>query len=105
MSAAIHPTSGDVPRVLKLRVVRDGGHARVRVYMGQEGSPGYCGELMFRADEYREFRDVLMLGIAAPGPRASISYEGDADVWLNPPEPADCEGVVAQLRGVFGGVA
>jgi hypothetical protein len=79
-----HPTSGDVPRALKLRVRRDGGHVKVRVYMGQEGSPGYCGELTMRPDEYLEFRDVLMLGIQSPGPKASISYEGDTYEWLNP---------------------
>lgn len=115
-----HPSSGDVPRVLKVKVLRDGDHARVRVYMGQEGSPGYCGELMFRPDEYRELRDVLMLGIQSPGPKASISYEGDAGEWLNPSGRADCaagctetfaaaecaeHGVVAHLRGVFGGAS
>lgn len=82
--AVPHPTSGDVPRVLKVKVRRDGGHVKVRVYIGQEGSPCYCGELTMRPDEYREFRDVLMLGIATPGPKASISYEGDACEWLNP---------------------
>lgn len=120
IASAPHPTSGDVPRVLKLRVRRDGGHVKVRVWMGQENSPGLCGELTMRPDEYREFRDVLMLGIQSPGPKASIYYEDDAGEWLNPSGRADCaagctetfaaaecpeHGVVAHLRDVFGGAS
>lgn len=78
----IPAASDDTERLIVLKVRKDGGHVGVRVFIGQGNAPGLCGELIMRPDDFRDFREALLLGDNSPGAKASIRYEDGAFRWL-----------------------
>ena len=53
-----------MPFLYRFRFKVQGGHTHVRVFAGKEpGSPGKCGDLVFRNEEWNEFRKVVEYAI------------------------------------------
>jgi hypothetical protein len=53
------PFGTAIPGLVTLRVYRAGEHARVRVWVGQDGSAGLTGELVMTPADWRQFRALL----------------------------------------------
>lgn len=75
------PFGEGVRQVVAMRVRQDGGHVKVRVWAGQENSPGLCGELTMRPDEWLLFRAHLDADSVGKS-QCQIKYEGDVRAWL-----------------------
>lgn len=69
--------SGDIPAVVSVRVIPDFGHLRVRIWIGQEGSPGCVGELVMRPKDWQLFKHLIAFGADHPGsPKVNVAVEG-----------------------------
>lgn len=75
-------------RVIKVEVQRAHGHVKVRIWIGQDGSPGLVGELTMRREDWHDLFHVLMYGTtyydACAGPDSDIAYDMSPDDldWL-----------------------
>jgi hypothetical protein len=72
--------------IIRLRYLTLGGHTHVRVFAGpREGAVSKCGDLVFRNDEWLEFRARLR------GVEARLE-DDDYPPRNRPPADADSEG-------------
>jgi hypothetical protein len=76
-------------QVIRLHVTRAGGHLRVRVWIGQAGSPGMCGELTMRFSDWAHFNYALLYGSASPLARVGVIMEDGLRAWLNANAPRE----------------
>lgn len=74
--------TGDVRQMVVFKVRRDGGHVKVRVWAGQENSPGLCGDLTMRPGEWHLLCGHLDADAVGKS-QCQIRYEDDeAQMWL-----------------------
>jgi hypothetical protein len=63
--------------VIKIRPEYVGGHIRAKVWIGQESSPGLCGELVLRMSDWTDLNWALLCGSRQT--RATVIVECDRD--------------------------
>lgn len=73
------PFGSAIPSLVTLRVHRAGDHVQVRIWIGQTGSAGLCGQLHMTREDWRLFRALLP---EYDPKRMSIWYGPDAWEWL-----------------------
>lgn len=78
-------------QVLRIHARLEGAHVKARVWVGQDGYPGFCGELTMRPDEFAHFRAALRLG-----EDVTIAYQDKAFERVN---RAEAEAVAAHEWG------
>lgn len=80
-----------IPGLVTLRVYRAGEHARVRVWIGQDGSAGLAGELTMTRADWKLLRAVLP---DHDPKRIAIHYQdGDVFDWLTTGAAHEAEAV------------
>lgn len=76
-------------QVIRLHVRRQGGHLKVRVWIGQDGAPGLCGELTMRFTDWAHFNRALLNGSDTPLAKVGVILEPGLRAWLNANAPSD----------------